>query len=224
MASGPSNLLNLERVSKSYGVRPLLTEVSLGVGAGERIGVVGRNGDGKTTLLNVMTGVAEPDGGRVSRQRGLLIGHLRQHDELVDTHTVREAVLAGRSDHVFRQPSSRDTGLALYVALSIIKRWTPNALITITPTDHYVAPAARYVEQVRIARGLAARMRDAVVLVGAPPTEPDPELGYLTLGERVTDVPEVHSVAGFVHRGDFGNECGSPRFHKLPSGPEQAKR
>ena len=93
------NLVNLERVSKSFGVRPLLTEVSLGVGAGERIGVVGRNGDGKTTLLNLMTGLEEPDAGRVSRQRGLLTGHLRQHDELDDTHTVREAVLAGRSDH-----------------------------------------------------------------------------------------------------------------------------
>ena len=94
-----SNLLNLERVSKSYGVRPLLTEVSLGVGVGERIGIVGRNGDGKTTLLEVMTGLVEPDTGRVSQQRGLLIGYLHQGDELDDTHTVREAVLGGRSDH-----------------------------------------------------------------------------------------------------------------------------
>ncbi|KQW48992.1 glycerophosphodiester phosphodiesterase [Nocardioides sp. Root1257] len=94
-----SNLLNLERVSKSYGVRPLLTEVSLGIGVGERIGIVGRNGDGKTTLLEVMTGLEEPDTGRVSQQRGLLIGYLHQGDELDDTHTVREAVLGGRSDH-----------------------------------------------------------------------------------------------------------------------------
>src|SRR3954454_12941269 len=94
-----SNLLNLERVSKSYGVRPLLSDVSLGIGAGERIGVVGRNGDGKTTLLEVLSGIEEPDGGRVSRQRGLLIGYLHQGDELEDTHTVREAVLGGRSDH-----------------------------------------------------------------------------------------------------------------------------
>ena len=65
-----ANLVNLERVSKSYGVRPLLTEVSLGVAAGERIGIVGRNGDGKTTLLEVMTGLEEPDSGRVSRTRG----------------------------------------------------------------------------------------------------------------------------------------------------------
>ncbi|HEU5038632.1 MAG TPA: ABC-F family ATP-binding cassette domain-containing protein [Nocardioides sp.] len=93
------NLLNLERVSKSYGVRPLLTDVSLGIAAGQRIGIVGRNGDGKTTLLEVMTGLEEPDSGRVSQQRGLLIGYLHQGDELEDTHTVREAVLGGRSDH-----------------------------------------------------------------------------------------------------------------------------
>ncbi|MFC7492690.1 MULTISPECIES: ABC-F family ATP-binding cassette domain-containing protein [unclassified Nocardioides] len=94
-----SNLLNLERVSKSYGIRPLLTDVSLGVAAGQRIGIVGRNGDGKTTLLEVMTGLEEPDSGRVSRQRGLLVGYLHQGDELEDTHSVREAVLGGRSDH-----------------------------------------------------------------------------------------------------------------------------
>lgn len=93
------NLLNLERVSKSYGVRPLLSEVSLGIGAGDRIGIVGRNGDGKTTLLEVMTGLEEPDTGRVSRQRGLLVGYLHQGDELDDTHTVRESVLGGRADH-----------------------------------------------------------------------------------------------------------------------------
>ncbi|MBZ5737754.1 ABC-F family ATP-binding cassette domain-containing protein [Nocardioides sp. GBK3QG-3] len=94
-----ANLLNLERVSKSYGIRPLLSDVSLGISAGERVGIVGRNGDGKTTLLEVMTGIEEPDTGRVSRQRGLLIGYLHQGDELEDTHSVREAVLAGRSDH-----------------------------------------------------------------------------------------------------------------------------
>ena len=99
MPDARANLVNLERVSKSYGVRPLLTDVSLGIGAGERIGIVGRNGDGKTTLLEVMTGLEEPDAGRVSRQRGLLIGYLHQGDELEDTHSVREAVLGGRSDH-----------------------------------------------------------------------------------------------------------------------------
>ncbi|MDR7252218.1 ATP-binding cassette subfamily F protein uup [Nocardioides sp. BE266] len=94
-----ANLINLERVSKSYGVRPLLDNVSLGISVGERVGVVGRNGDGKTTLLEVMTGIEEPDSGRVSHTRGVEIGYLHQGDELVDSHSVREAVLGGRQDH-----------------------------------------------------------------------------------------------------------------------------
>ena len=89
------NLLNLEKVTKSYGVRILLDEVSLGVGEGERIGIVGRNGDGKTTLLNLMAGREAPDTGRVSTSRGLHIGYLDQRDLLDDTHTVREVVLGG---------------------------------------------------------------------------------------------------------------------------------
>lgn len=93
------SLLNLERVSKSYGIRPLLSDVSLGVAAGERIGIVGRNGDGKTTLLRIMTGAEEPDEGRVSRQRGLLVGVLAQHDDFDESHTVREVVLQGMADH-----------------------------------------------------------------------------------------------------------------------------
>ncbi|MBC7974538.1 MAG: NTP transferase domain-containing protein, partial [Myxococcales bacterium] len=70
--------------------------------------------------------------------------------------------LAGKSDHVLRQPAARDTGLALYVALAMIRRWNPNAVVTVTPTDHYVAPSARYIELVRAARGVAARLRDSV--------------------------------------------------------------
>ncbi len=93
------NLVNLEKVSKSYGIRPLLSEVSLGIAVGERIGIVGRNGDGKTTLLEVLTGIEEPDSGRVSRTRDLRVGYLHQGDELVDSHSVREAVLRGKADH-----------------------------------------------------------------------------------------------------------------------------
>ena len=93
------NLVSLERVSKAYGIRPLLDGVSLGVGAGQRIGVVGRNGDGKTTLLRVIAGLEEPDEGRVSRNRGLHLGFLTQGDDLDPTATVRHAVLGDRLDH-----------------------------------------------------------------------------------------------------------------------------
>ena len=108
--------------------------------------------------------------------------------------------LAGKSDHVFRQPSGRDTGVALYVALAMIKRWNPNAVVTITPTDHYVAPSAKYVARVRSAQLVAERMRDKVVILGVRPTEADPELGYLSLGPQLTEVPEVRQLCGFVEK------------------------
>ncbi|MGW0520599.1 ABC-F family ATP-binding cassette domain-containing protein [Crossiella sp. NPDC003009] len=87
------NLVNLESVSKSYGVRPLLDAVSLGVSQGDRIGVVGLNGGGKTTLLEVLAGVEPPDEGRVSRSRDLRMAVVTQRSELPEGATVRSLVL-----------------------------------------------------------------------------------------------------------------------------------
>lgn len=108
--------------------------------------------------------------------------------------------LAGRSDHVFRQPVSRDTAVAVYVALAMIKRWAPNAVVTITPSDHYVTPARTYLEHVRTARQVAARLHDSIVLIGAEPTEPDPDFGYLCLGTRAAEVPRVSRVLRFIEK------------------------
>ena len=88
-----ANLVNLESVSKSYGVRPLLDGVSLGIAAGQRIGVVGLNGGGKTTLLEVLAGIAEPDTGRVSHVRGLRMAVVTQRTELPEGSTVGDVVL-----------------------------------------------------------------------------------------------------------------------------------
>jgi ATP-binding cassette subfamily F protein uup len=115
-----ANLVNLERVSKAFGVRPLLSEVSLGVAVGERVGIVGRNGDGKTTLLQVMTGQEPPDAGRVSATRGLHIGYLHQGDTLDDTHSVRDAVLGGRPDHVWAaDPRTREVVTELLAGVEL---------------------------------------------------------------------------------------------------------
>ncbi|RLV48494.1 ABC transporter ATP-binding protein [Nocardioides mangrovicus] len=104
-----ANLISLEKVTKSYGVRILLDEVSLGVGSGDRIGIVGRNGDGKTTLLDLMAGREEADSGRIARSGSLQLGYLAQRDELDDSHTVRQAVLEGRSDHEWAaEPVTRE--------------------------------------------------------------------------------------------------------------------
>jgi ATP-binding cassette subfamily F protein uup len=93
-----SNLINLEQVHKSFGIKPLLDNVSLGVHAGERIGVVGLNGGGKTTLLEVLTGIEEPDSGRVSRLGGLRIAVVTQRGVLPPGATVGSVVLAGLAD------------------------------------------------------------------------------------------------------------------------------
>ncbi|HWE88049.1 MAG TPA: ABC-F family ATP-binding cassette domain-containing protein [Pseudonocardiaceae bacterium] len=88
-----ANLVNLESVSKSYGVRNLLDGVSLGVAEGDRIGVVGLNGGGKTTLLEVLAAIEPPDTGRVSQARDLRAAVVTQRSELADQVTVREAVI-----------------------------------------------------------------------------------------------------------------------------------
>jgi ABC transport system ATP-binding/permease protein len=86
----------------------LLDEVSLGVEEGDAIGVVGRNGDGKTTLLQVLTGTRQPDSGRLTHTSGLSVGYLRQGDELLGA-TVRDVIVGGRPDHVWAaEPDTRE--------------------------------------------------------------------------------------------------------------------
>ncbi|MER5672082.1 ABC-F family ATP-binding cassette domain-containing protein [Pseudonocardia alni] len=93
----PENLLNLENVTAHVpgdASRVLLDGVSLGVERGDRIGVVGLNGGGKSTLLDVITGDRPVEGGRVSRLGGLRMAHLVQHDRFPAGSTVRDIVLA----------------------------------------------------------------------------------------------------------------------------------
>src|SRR5918997_731927 len=96
-----ANLVNAERISVAFGTRTLLDEVSLGLGPGDVVGVVGRNGDGKTTLLEVLTGVREPDSGRVVRTGATSIGYLRQAEDADTAATVRDAIADGEPDHVW---------------------------------------------------------------------------------------------------------------------------
>ncbi len=93
-----ANIVNLDRVSKGYSAAgPLLADVSLGLEDTDRIGVVGLNGAGKSTLLRLLTGIEEPDSGRVTQRRDLRVGWLPQAVAYRPDTTVREAVLAGFS-------------------------------------------------------------------------------------------------------------------------------
>nr|WP_202524045.1 ABC-F family ATP-binding cassette domain-containing protein [Kitasatospora sp. SID7827] len=77
----------------------MLDGVSLGVSEGDRIGVVGRNGDGKTTLIRMLAKLEEPDSGRITHSGGLQLAVLTQHDSLDPEATIRHEVIAGRADH-----------------------------------------------------------------------------------------------------------------------------
>jgi ATP-binding cassette subfamily F protein uup len=93
------NLVNLKSVDKGYGSRSVLRDVTLGVAAGDRIGVVGRNGDGKSTLLALISGAEEADAGTVVRSGDLELGILGQGDELDEAQTIRHELVGGRADH-----------------------------------------------------------------------------------------------------------------------------
>ncbi|GLP75599.1 ABC transporter ATP-binding protein [Mycobacterium antarcticum] len=96
-----ANLINLERATVGYGTRTLLDGVSLGVDAGDAIGVVGRNGDGKTTLLQILTATRPPDSGRVTHTSGLSVGYLHQSDDFHPDATVRDVIVDGQADHIW---------------------------------------------------------------------------------------------------------------------------
>jgi len=95
----PSNLINLEAVGKAYGTTVVFDGVSLGVADGERIGVVGRNGDGKTTLLRLITGDEVPDSGRVTRTGGARLATVTQRGALPLGATVRDVVVGDAAEH-----------------------------------------------------------------------------------------------------------------------------
>jgi len=88
-------LLRLDDVSLAYGHLPLLAHVDFQIESGERVCLVGRNGTGKTTLLRVISGIAQPDEGEVWRQEALRVGHLEQEVPPDAALTVFEVVATG---------------------------------------------------------------------------------------------------------------------------------
>ncbi|MCY1158143.1 MAG: ATP-binding cassette protein, partial [Citricoccus sp.] len=104
-----AHLLGAENIGISFGTRTVLDAVSLGVDEGDRIGLVGRNGDGKSTLMRILAGQQEPDAGRVTRRGGVTLGVLDQRDDLDDADTVKHAVVGDVPDHVWASdPKIRD--------------------------------------------------------------------------------------------------------------------
>jgi ATP-binding cassette subfamily F protein uup len=108
-AGSGRNLVNLEAVTKAYGTTVLLDAVSLGVAEGDRVGVVGRNGDGKSTLLGVLTRAVPVDAGRVTHTGGLGVAAVGQGDDLDPAATVRSLVVGHGPAHEWAaDPRVRD--------------------------------------------------------------------------------------------------------------------
>ena len=95
----PTYDIGLEHVSLAFATKTIFTDVTQGVFEGDRIGIVGKNGDGKSTLLHLFNESRTPDSGRVTRRGGLTFGLLDQRDPLDDNATVRDAALEGREDY-----------------------------------------------------------------------------------------------------------------------------
>lgn len=116
----PTYDLGLEHVSLAFATKNIFTDVTQGVFEGDRIGIVGKNGDGKSTLLHLFKGAQEPDSGRVTMRNGLTFGMLDQRDPLDDNATVREAALEGREDYEWAaETRSREIVEALLGGISL---------------------------------------------------------------------------------------------------------
>lgn len=109
--------------------------------------------------------------------------------------------LAGRAN-VLRQPESRDTGIAIYVALAVIRRKDPDAVVIITPTDQHISPDDKYAQRVHRAVRLARHLGDRVVLLGALPDRPESDLGYVVPGDPILGAPGATHVEHFEEKPD----------------------
>jgi ATP-binding cassette subfamily F protein uup len=186
MAAAPRNLVNLKSVDKGYGSRSVLREVTLGVNAGDRIGIVGRNGDGKSTLLALIAGSEAPDAGAATRTGSVSIAALGQGDELDATQTIRTELVGGRADHewaadarfrsvldgllggveISRFPQGLDTVIAPLsggerrrIALAKALLDDPELLLLDEPTNHLDVEGVDW-----LARHLAARRGTLLVV------------------------------------------------------------
>jgi ATP-binding cassette subfamily F protein uup len=154
-----ATLLSASDLKLAYGYQTLLDGVSLAVEAGEKVGLVGRNGCGKTSLFKILTGDEQPDSGTVSRRRGLRIGHLPQEFELDPDRSVLENIRSGAADLV-------------------------EALRRYESGDGTEAQLAELLHLIEHADGwnLDARIKAETTALGAPP--PDAIVGPLSGGEK----------------------------------------
>lgn len=100
------NILNVEKVSKTYGEKELFNNISLGINSGDKIGLIGVNGTGKSTLLKIIAGIEEPDEGQVVKGKGIELAYLAQTPLFYDDENVLQYVMRGK--HADSQPRAKE--------------------------------------------------------------------------------------------------------------------
>ena len=159
MASLSPALISGNGLALAYGAAPLLEEVTLSVAPGEKVGLVGRNGCGKTSLLKILAGEISADAGEISRRRGLRIGYLPQDFELDGGRTVQQNIEAGAAD-----------------LLDWIARYEAG-----TGSDDELAEVQHEIERAD-GWNLQSRINASITALGAPPL--DALVGPLSGGEK----------------------------------------
>ncbi|WP_026912531.1 ABC-F family ATP-binding cassette domain-containing protein [Patulibacter minatonensis] len=214
MAPAPRNLVNLKAVDKGFVSRTVLQDVTLGINAGDRIGIVGKNGDGKSTLMRLIAGLEEPDSGNVTRLGDLDLALVGQGDSLDPGKTIRQELIGDRADHEWaadktfrsvlegllggvelrRFPKGLDTvigplsgGERRRIALAKLLLDSPDLLLLDEPTNHLD------VEGVAWLAGFLAKRRGTMVVITHD---------RWFLDEVCTDTWEV--VDGTVHQYEGG--------------------
>jgi ATP-binding cassette subfamily F protein uup len=199
MTPGPA-LLTANDLALAYGHQRLLEAVTLTVAPGEKVGLVGRNGCGKTSLLRILAGHQSADAGEVARRRGLRIGYLPQEFELDGARTVRENIEAGASDlmdWLQRYQSGRGTDSEMHTLLNQIESvdgWNLQARIAATasalaapPLETVVGPlSGGEKRRVALCRALAAK--PDLLLLDEPTNHLDAE-SILWLEDFLHDFP-----------------------------------
>jgi ATP-binding cassette subfamily F protein uup len=193
-------ILTANDLALSYGYQRLLESVTLSVAPGEKVGLVGRNGSGKTSLLRILAGHQEADAGEIARRRGLRIGYLPQEFELDPNLTVRENIEAGAADlmdwlHRYQSGAGSEAGLAaLLNQIESVDGWNFQArlkaeasALAAPPLDAQVGPlSGGEKRRVALCRALAAQ--PDLLLLDEPTNHLDAE-SILWLESFLRDFP-----------------------------------
>lgn len=169
-------LLSVEGLTKSYGVRLLFGDLSFGISEGDKIGIVARNGSGKSTMLRIIAGHESPDSGRIVARNGLKIGYLEQKPDYAPELTVAEAALhRADGEETRRRLTSLLTRMGITntdarigtlsggqrkrIALAEVLVHDPDLLILDEPTNHLDVQVIEWLE------GYLKRSRTALLMV-----------------------------------------------------------